>query len=90
MGIVRLCLTLRRGSVLHMTTNTIPAPGTTARFDLDNGDSYIGEVVEVGGKCVVVRNYSVWYEGDAEPYSPKHFEDEAQFAVDAKTVISQF
>jgi hypothetical protein len=73
-----------------MTTSTLPAPGTTARFDLDNGDSYIGEVVEVGGNCVVVRNYSAWYDGDAAPYNSEHPDIEVRFAVNAKTVISEF
>jgi hypothetical protein len=73
-----------------MTTNTLPQPGATARFDLDNGDSYLGEVVETGGCCVVVRNYSAWYEGADQPYSAKYFDDEARFAVNAKTVIDTF
>lgn len=64
--------------------------GTIARFDLDNGDRYIGEIVEHGGDCVVLRNYSAWYEGDAEPYNSEHPDIEVRFRIDPKTVICEF
>jgi hypothetical protein len=73
-----------------MTDTTLPSPGTTARFDLDTGDSYIGEVVEIGRDLAVLQNYSAWYEGADEPYSSKYFDDQVSFRVNAKTRIAQF
>lgn len=83
-----------------MATDTLPGLvlpviGVTARFDLDNGDSYIGEVVETHGspaipRCTVtIRNYSAWYDGDAAPFNSE-YDDEARFSVDHKTRIETF
>jgi hypothetical protein len=59
------------------------------RYDLENGDSYIGEVVLATSGRVVLRNYSAWYEGSSEPFSP-HPEDEVSFSVTSKTRVEQF
>lgn len=73
-----------------MTTTTLPAPGTIARFDLDDGDSYIGEIVAIRGDLVTLQNYSAWYADTAEPYSCQYFDDEVRFRIDAKTRTAQF
>jgi hypothetical protein len=73
-----------------MTNTTLPVPGTTARFDLDNGDSYIGEIVTIARGLVTMQNYSAWYEGDATPYNSKYFDDQISFSIDAKTRVAQF
>lgn len=78
-----------------MTTHTdLPAPGCIARFDLDSGDSYLGEVTAVHSSTiassrttVTLRNYSAWYEGDSSPYSSPYFDDEVTFLIDSKSVI---
>lgn len=69
---------------------TLPTPGTTARFDLVHGDSYIGEIVATRGDLVTLRNYSAWYEGDTSPVDSPHFDDEVRFRTDADTVVDAF
>ncbi len=73
-----------------MRSNTLPTPGAIARFDLDDGDSYIGEIVAIRGDLVTLRNYSAWYEGDAEPYNSEAPDIEVRFRIDSKTRIEQF
>lgn len=77
-----------------MTTTTTapvaPAIGATARFDLANGDQYMGEVVAAAADIVVLRNYSAWYEGDPEPFNSEHFDDEVRFRVDRHTRVETF
>jgi len=76
------------------TTPALPAVGVTARFDLDNGDSYIGEIVETHGNTahgtIVLRNYSAWYADENGPWSSENYDDEVQFGIDVKTVIELF
>jgi hypothetical protein len=71
-------------------SNTIPAAGTIARFDQEDGDQYIGTVSEVHGCYVTIADYSVWYEGDSEPHNSIYPDDTVRFLVTRKTVISQF
>lgn len=76
-----------------MTTTTLPllpTRGRTARFELDNGDSYIGEFVKDSGDLVTIRNYAVWYDGASAPFNSKHYDDEVRFRIDSKTHIEQF
>lgn len=55
------------------------------QFDMENGDSYIGELVSEHGDVVTLRNYSAWYEGDARPCDSKYVDDEVSFRVTNKT-----
>jgi hypothetical protein len=75
---------------MTQTVQTLPAPGTTAHFDLESGDSYTGEVVEIQGDRVTLRNFSAWYEGDDSPYDSPHYDDGVSFRIDDKTTINQF
>jgi hypothetical protein len=57
----------------------------TFRFDLANGDSYVGEVVFNAGGVVRMRNYSAWYQESAESYDSPYVDDEVSFRVDGET-----
>lgn len=71
-----------------MTTTTVaPVIGSTVRYDLASGDSYIGEIVSVHGDLVTLANYSVWYDDATAPYRSASADDEVRFRIDAKTVI---
>jgi hypothetical protein len=76
------------------TTTALPAAGTIARFDLDSGDSYIGEIVTIAGGIayghVTMQDYSAWYADTDAPHSPKYHDDQVRFAIDPKTHITRF
>jgi hypothetical protein len=74
-----------------MTTTTIaPVIGSTVRYDLTSGDSYIGEIASVHGDLVTLANYSAWYADADAPYQSGHPDDEVRFRIDARTVVSNF
>jgi hypothetical protein len=74
-----------------MTTTTVaPAIGSTVRFDLDSGDSYIGEVASVHGDLVTLANYSAWYADATAPYQSGYPDDQVRFQIDTKTVVCTF
>lgn len=71
-------------------TTTLPAPGTTARFDLGSGDSFIGKIVEIQGDIATIENYSAWYAEESAPYQSPYLDDSLRFRIDDRTRISAF
>lgn len=68
-----------------MTNTTVTE---TFRFDLANGDIYIGEVVKVESWQVTLRAFSALYEGVAGPYF-SHRDDEVSFRADVETRVTR-
>jgi len=70
-----------------MSTPTI---GTVARFDLESGDSYTGEVVAITGGQVTMQNYSAWYADEPLPIDSAYADDLVSFATTTKTRVTAF
>jgi hypothetical protein len=70
------------------TIPALPAVGALASFQLESGDQYIGEIEAIRGDLITVIDYSVWYEGEPEPYSSPYPTDGACFRINNKTIVT--
>lgn len=54
------------------------------RFKSVSGDIYVGNVLSQVCNNILMDNYSVWYEGESQPFDNRHPDDSVHFIMEVE------